>query len=289
MRAINEIVVHCTATPEGRPVTVSTIRGWHKARGWSDIGYHYVVHLDGRVEAGRPVEIAGSHVAGRNARTIGVVYVGGTDIRGKPKDTRTAAQKQALRSLLLDLIRRFPGIGRVSGHHEFANKACPCFDARNEYRDLAAPKTAAEGRAAKSQPEESYAIKTRSVALFAAPGEPARRTLEQGETISATGHRSGDFIHVSTEEGSGYVREVDLDTSERPEDLRKSRTVKGGIVAMVGALGGEGAAAAAQAIQPLVDYSGVIKGVFVALTVLSVAYMLFARASDAKPGREDAP
>ena len=74
-RYINEIIVHCTATQEGREVTVSEIRQWHKARGFSDIGYHYVIHLDGTMELGRDVDISGAHCTNHNAHSIGVVYV----------------------------------------------------------------------------------------------------------------------------------------------------------------------------------------------------------------------
>lgn len=136
MRAVNEIIVHCTATPEGRPVSVAEIRSWHKARGWSDIGYHFVVHLDGRVESGRPVAQVGAHVANRNARTIGVAYVGGVDKAGKPKDTRTALQRAALDKLLRRLLSQYPAITLISGHRDYANKACPSFDARKEYASL---------------------------------------------------------------------------------------------------------------------------------------------------------
>ena len=136
MRKINEIVVHCTATPEGRAVSVAEIRRWHKDRGWSDIGYHFVVHLDGKVEIGRPVSQVGAHVAGRNANTIGVTYVGGVDKAGKPKDTRTTSQKDALLQLLKRLIGQYPTIAMVSGHRDYANKACPSFDASKEYAAL---------------------------------------------------------------------------------------------------------------------------------------------------------
>jgi|GEM_PF-329422 len=137
MRTINEIIVHCTATPEGRRVTVDAIRQWHKARGWSDIGYHYVVYQDGSVHEGRPVERAGAHAKGHNADTIGVCYVGGLTKDGEtPKDTRTGEQKAALDVLLRDLIKRFPDIALISGHHDYANRACPCFPARAEYRYL---------------------------------------------------------------------------------------------------------------------------------------------------------
>ena len=132
MRTINEIIVHCTATQEGRNFTVSQIRAWHLHRGFSDIGYHFVVYLDGTVHEGRPLDRAGAHCKGHNAHSIGVCYVGGLDAGGKPKDTRTPAQKAAMRTLITQLKKQYPAT-TVHGHREFANKACPCFDAKTEY------------------------------------------------------------------------------------------------------------------------------------------------------------
>lgn len=133
-RTINEIIIHCTATPEGRECSVEEIRQWHKARGFTDIGYHYVIHLDGRVENGRDVDIAGAHCTGHNTHSIGVVYVGGCAKDGKtPKDTRTEAQKSALANLLIDLRKLYPRAA-IHGHRDFAPKACPSFDATREYR-----------------------------------------------------------------------------------------------------------------------------------------------------------
>ncbi len=127
MREIDEIIIHCTATPEGREVSADEIRRWHKAKGWRDIGYHYIVHLDGRIENGRNIELAGAHCEGRNARSIGVVYVGGLAKDGKtPKDTRTEKQKTALRTLVSGLAKHFGA--SIHGHNEYAAKACPCFD-----------------------------------------------------------------------------------------------------------------------------------------------------------------
>ncbi len=131
-RAINEIIIHCTATPEGRAVSVDTIRGWHKAQGWKDIGYHWIVLLDGTVEPGRPEALIGSHVAGHNTGTLGVVYVGGVDAKGNPKDTRTPAQRAALLSHVRALIARYPAIRKVTGHNQYAAKACPSFDVRKD-------------------------------------------------------------------------------------------------------------------------------------------------------------
>lgn len=136
MRTINEIIVHCTATPAGRDVTVAEIDAWHRARGFRCIGYHYVVNLAGDVLAGRPVGEVGAHCLGHNARSIGVVYVGGLSSDARtPADTRTPAQKAALRSLIGDLRSRYPQAS-VRSHRDFAPKACPCFDATAEYAPL---------------------------------------------------------------------------------------------------------------------------------------------------------
>lgn len=135
-RAINEIIVHCTASYEGNAMTVEQIRRMHvRERGWSDIGYHYVVYLDGSIHNGRDVNIAGAHCAGHNSHSIGVVYVGGLAKNGKPADTRTAAQKAALLKLLRKLKQLYPK-ATIHGHREYANKACPCFDAKKEYQGL---------------------------------------------------------------------------------------------------------------------------------------------------------
>lgn len=132
MRNITEIIVHCTATPRGRDVTARMVDAWHRARGWNGIGYHYLVRLDGTVEAGRPEARAGAHCRGHNSRSIGVAYAGGVETDGHtPADTRTPAQRAALRELVAELRRRYPG-ATVHGHREFAAKACPCFDAAAE-------------------------------------------------------------------------------------------------------------------------------------------------------------
>lgn len=142
-RYINEIIVHCTASPEGVPMTVEAIRRMHiREKGWSDIGYHYVVYLDGSVHEGRNVDIAGAHCRNHNIHSIGVCYVGGVkNIPNVPysklpsKDTRTPAQKAGLLKLLKELKRLYPK-ATIHGHREFANKDCPCFDAKKEYGQL---------------------------------------------------------------------------------------------------------------------------------------------------------
>jgi N-acetylmuramoyl-L-alanine amidase len=132
-RPIDEIIIHCTATPEGKDYTVDDIRAWHKARGWPDIGYHYVVYRDGRVMLGRPVGQVGSHVAGHNSRTIGISYIGGLTADGKAaKDTRTPAQRASLLWLVMQLAATHRGIRKVTGHNQYAAKACPSFDVRQD-------------------------------------------------------------------------------------------------------------------------------------------------------------
>jgi hypothetical protein len=218
MRKISELIWHCTATPAGREVSVKEIDAWHKARGWSGIGYHKVVHLDGSVSEGRPESRIGAHVAGRNAGTIGYVYVGGIDAndRKKARDTRTAAQKRTMERLSREAIAKY-GLTMVSGHRDYATKACPCFDARKEYAHL------------------------------------------------LTGPKDGM---------------PDKDPAADMAELKVSRTLAGGTAVGVGSFG-TAATEAAQTVQPLAEISSVLKLVFVGLTVLGIALVLYARWDDA--------
>ncbi len=134
-RDITEIIVHCTATKEGQEVTVQDIDRWHRAQGWEQIGYHYLVCLDGKIAVGRPEWKTGAHCTGHNAQSIGVCYVGGLDRKGRPADTRTAAQTNSLIKLLRMLRQRYPR-AKIHGHRDFADKDCPCFDATFEYAQL---------------------------------------------------------------------------------------------------------------------------------------------------------
>ncbi|NDV66429.1 N-acetylmuramoyl-L-alanine amidase [Bacteroides sp. 224] len=126
------IMIHCTATPEGKDYTVKEIDRWHREKGFNGIGYHYVIHLNGCIEEGRPITRAGAHCYGWNSSAIGIAYIGGTDADGTPKDTRTEAQKKAIRQLVERFKELIP-IKRVLGHNEVSNKACPCFDVGKEF------------------------------------------------------------------------------------------------------------------------------------------------------------
>lgn len=140
-KGIKRIVIHCTATREGQDVDAATIRKWHVGQGWRDIGYHFVIRLDGSVERGRPEDQVGSHVQGFNTGSIGVVYAGGLDRQGRPKDTRTPEQTQAMARLVGELVKAYSG-AKVMGHRDLSPdkdgdgvveqhewlKDCPCFD-----------------------------------------------------------------------------------------------------------------------------------------------------------------
>lgn len=136
MRDIDQIIVHCSATREGQDISVDTIREWHTSppRNWSDIGYHYVIYLDGSIVPGRPEERQGAHCKNHNKTSLGVCYIGGVEEDGvTPKDTRTLAQKSALKALLLELKSVYCDI-TIYGHRDFSSKACPSFDATSEYK-----------------------------------------------------------------------------------------------------------------------------------------------------------
>lgn len=130
MRKIKEIIVHCTATVATLPVTVETLRDWHvRQRGFSDVGYHFIIDQEGIIHPGRPIEMIGAHCKGRNSESIGVCYIGGLDPKtSAPADTRTPAQKKALVELCTKLCIDFDlSKCDIRGHYEFAAKECPCF------------------------------------------------------------------------------------------------------------------------------------------------------------------
>ncbi len=136
------IIIHCTATREGQRCDATDIDAMHRARKWSGIGYHYIIAADGSIEAGRPEGAIGSHVQSHNSYSIGISYTGGLDKQGKPKDTRTPEQKDAMSQLVRSLKAKYRTITKVAGHRDFSPdrdgdgtvepnewlKECPCFD-----------------------------------------------------------------------------------------------------------------------------------------------------------------
>ena len=138
MRTITLIVVHCSAVRPDQQSSAAQIDTWHRDRGFKlGIGYHYVVRRNGQIEQGRPEYMVGAHCLHHNAHSIGVCYEGGLDIRGQPADTRTEAQKAAMRQLLEELHGRYPK-ALIVGHHDLdPTKDCPCIpNVAHEYADL---------------------------------------------------------------------------------------------------------------------------------------------------------
>lgn len=147
MKTIDTIIIHCSATREGWDIRAKDIDKWHKERDFAMIGYHYVIDLDGKVEVGRPLTMTGAHCKGWNDHSIGICYVGGLDIFGNSKDTRTPAQKKSMSELVQNLMDTYPTIVRVLGHRDTSPdlngdgkitpnewiKDCPCFDVQAEF------------------------------------------------------------------------------------------------------------------------------------------------------------
>lgn len=135
MRIINKIIIHSTATPEDKEVSVNEITRWHTSKGWKTIGYHYVIDLRGIIHEGRKIESIGAHCMGQNTNSIGIVYVGGTNENGNAKDTRNEFQKKALIDLI-KLMKSKYGDMPVYGHKDFSKTACPSFNAKEEYINI---------------------------------------------------------------------------------------------------------------------------------------------------------
>ena len=136
MREINKIIVHCSATREGENYEVAEIRKWHLARGFSDIGYHFYIDLYGEIHKGRDIAKIGAHCKGHNRNSIGICYCGGVEADGKtPKDTRYDCQKESLTAVLRTLKAMYPN-AVIHSHNDFANKACPSFNATKEYENI---------------------------------------------------------------------------------------------------------------------------------------------------------
>lgn len=145
MRTIKQRVYHCSADREGVHHQLSYYVMLHKKRGFRTIGYHFLVHLDGTIDVGRPLAQIGAHAKGKNLHSIGICYVGGLDKNGKPKDTRTVQQIHALRALDASLRSMFPD-SKAVGHRDLSvdlngdgvisknewMKDCPCWDVKTQ-------------------------------------------------------------------------------------------------------------------------------------------------------------
>jgi N-acetyl-anhydromuramyl-L-alanine amidase AmpD len=137
MRYVDKIIIHCSATSPSFDVDVEDVRGWHKARGWRDVGYHYFIKRDGTIQEGRHIGDIGAHARGYNNRSIGICYAGGVDEDNRPEDNRTDAQKESMITLIRQLKSTHGTIKEVFGHRDLAGvrKACPSFDAMKEFNE----------------------------------------------------------------------------------------------------------------------------------------------------------
>lgn len=311
MRSINAIIVHCSATREGSHHTVSEIRQWHQKRGWSNIGYHYVIYLDGTIVEGRPLHRIGAHAKGYNTGTIGVCYIGGVARDGiTPKDTRTPEQKAALTRLIKNLTNKYD-IEDIYGHRKVSNKACPSFDAEKEYakyiknkgkkNDMDSDKVLRFGdkgheviKWTRNLQEIGHAIETTDV--FDKRVEEVTRWFQRSRNIVVDGEVGSQSQEEMTRALSGLTPEYNPPKNGKP--LVKSRTVAGGVVAT-----GGGIAVMLEPIKQFTDTitaqqgnlsDGNITGLIVgSLIIAGAAYALYARWDDAgRPspfkGSEDA-
>lgn len=180
MRHINEIIIHCSATPVNwmsgaeAQAKVNEIRRWHvEERKWSDIGYSHIIDRDGTVALGRPIEKAGAHTKGRNSNSIGICLIGGhggsaNDVFG---DNFTQAQDNALRTLIAGLKREYPSIEKISGHNQYAAKACCCFNVPAWYARKPAPEiSGVVGAQQRSTPAQSRTVQASVVQGASAVG-----------------------------------------------------------------------------------------------------------------------
>lgn len=189
-KATDYIVVHTTATPEGKDFTRADIDRMHRQRGFTGIGYHYLIRLDGTVEAGRPEHTVGAHVAGHNHNSVSLSYVGGVDAKGKSKDTRTPAQTAAMIKLIRELLTRYPK-AQVLGHRDFPGvaKDCPCFDTRKWWASVQTePAKAASSKHIVTAGETLYGVARRygtsPQALAVANGISATAFLKIGQVLT---------------------------------------------------------------------------------------------------------
>lgn len=142
MRRITLIIVHCSANKADSALRMRDIDRYHRSLGWNGCGYHYVIPTDGTIEQGRAEEKIGSHCVNHNRHSIGICYIGGVSADGKsPTDTRTEAQKAALRKLIAELLERYPK-AIVVGHSDldYRKPHCPGFNVCREYSLILHPK-----------------------------------------------------------------------------------------------------------------------------------------------------
>lgn len=135
-RWVNEIIIHCSATKPNMDIGAEWIKNIHvNENKWADIGYHFVIRRNGIIEKGRDLNVIGAHVVGHNTGTIGVCLIGGLSENNKPENNFTERQFESVQALITVLTRFNLKIVKLSGHRDYANKDCPCFEVK-EYLHL---------------------------------------------------------------------------------------------------------------------------------------------------------
>jgi N-acetylmuramoyl-L-alanine amidase len=130
----NKIIIHYTETVEHQDFDIDDVREWHTLRGFSDIGYHFLIKLDGTVQFGRQIDLVGAHCHGQNYDSIGVCYVGGKCTDGTLADTRTPEQMKSLETTIA-FIRSVYGYIPCFGHNDYSEKVCPGYNVKHEHNN----------------------------------------------------------------------------------------------------------------------------------------------------------
>ena len=135
--SIKYIVVHCSATKGDQDFGAEDINQWHIERGWSEIGYHFVIRRDGHIELGRDLDKVGAHVKGFNKHSWGVCLIGGLDESGNPDDNFTEDQWRSF-TTTIRFLKSMAFNAEVLGHRDFpdVHKECPCFDVKTKLEEL---------------------------------------------------------------------------------------------------------------------------------------------------------
>ena len=142
MRTLARIILHCTATKADQDITIDDVRKWHTdpkdkgGRAWSDVGYHYLITLDGTIQAGRPLHKQGAHTRGENADSIGIAYAGGLDSEGAACNTMNADQRRAFKALARALRVIICNPLTIHWHCEYSDKSCPNFNVADYFSRL---------------------------------------------------------------------------------------------------------------------------------------------------------
>ena len=136
MRAIDYIVIHCTATSATTKVG-NILKYWKNRLGWKNPGYHFIIEADGFIHQLQPIDKPSNGVSGYNANSIHISYVGGIDQKGNAHDTRTPMQKNAMEGLIKALHGVY-GKAKIQGHRDFPNvaKSCPSFEVKDYLKEI---------------------------------------------------------------------------------------------------------------------------------------------------------